>query len=268
MCPTGNRRKQYLEHLTWEGAEDRWPDGIPDKVLKQLRHELALIERLDFARYFLTVHDIVAFARSLDPPILCQGRGSAANSAVCYCLGITAVDPALNDLLFERFISERGARRSSRSELVDVVLAHSMKVRSVHRALPIGTVSVAAALGQDEAADVLREVARHARPAARRAFRSASNAGREIERRHHRRGRPRARPPYGPRWSRRAAVRLRISPSTLPTSRIAERGRNGSRSPRFPPARAVLLIDVLDHFLAPLMFESTSMSGGSRRSWK
>ena len=104
--PQGRTPQQYLEHLTWEGANERWPDGIPDKVLKQLRHELALIEQLDFARYFLTVHDIVAYARSLDPPILCQGRGSAANSAVCYCLGITAVDPATSDLLFERFISE------------------------------------------------------------------------------------------------------------------------------------------------------------------
>jgi error-prone DNA polymerase len=104
--PEGRTPQHYLEHLTWEGAAQRWPDGVPDKVLKQLRHELALIERLDFARYFLTVHDIVAFARSLDPPILCQGRGSAANSAVCYCLGITAVDPATSDLLFERFISE------------------------------------------------------------------------------------------------------------------------------------------------------------------
>ncbi len=104
--PEGRTPQQHLEHLTWEGAAGRWPDGIPDKVLKQLRHELTLIEKLDFARYFLTVHDIVAFARSLDPPILCQGRGSAANSAVCYCLGITAVDPATSDLLFERFISE------------------------------------------------------------------------------------------------------------------------------------------------------------------
>ena len=104
--PEGRTPQQYLEHLTWEGAGARWPDGIPAKVLAQLRHELALIEKLDFARYFLTVHDIVAFARSLDPPILCQGRGSAANSAVCYCLGITAVDPATSDLLFERFISE------------------------------------------------------------------------------------------------------------------------------------------------------------------
>ncbi|HET8750693.1 MAG TPA: error-prone DNA polymerase, partial [Sphingomicrobium sp.] len=104
--PDGKSPQQYLAQLTWAGAEQRWPDGIPDKVLTQLKHELKLIEKLDFARYFLTVHDIVAFARSLDPPILCQGRGSAANSAVCYCLNITAVDPAMNDLLFERFISE------------------------------------------------------------------------------------------------------------------------------------------------------------------
>ncbi|HEX5238774.1 MAG TPA: error-prone DNA polymerase, partial [Sphingomicrobium sp.] len=104
--PDGQSPQEYLEQLTWDGAAQRWPDGIPDKVTKQLRHELTLIEKLDFARYFLTVHDIVAYARSLDPPILCQGRGSAANSAVCYCLGITAVDPATSDLLFERFISE------------------------------------------------------------------------------------------------------------------------------------------------------------------
>jgi len=104
--PDGKSPQEYLEQLTLEGAKQRWPDEIPDKVLKQLLHELRLIEKLDFARYFLTVHDIVAYARSLDPPILCQGRGSAANSAVCYCLGITAVDPATSDLLFERFISE------------------------------------------------------------------------------------------------------------------------------------------------------------------
>jgi error-prone DNA polymerase len=104
--PEGRTPQQYLEHLTWEGARQRWGEQIPYKVLTQLNHELGLIEKLDFARYFLTVHDIVAFARSLDPPILCQGRGSAANSAVCYCLGITAVDPATSDLLFERFISE------------------------------------------------------------------------------------------------------------------------------------------------------------------
>ena len=86
--PEGRSPQRHLEHLTWVGAARHWPDGVPAKVVKQLRHELTLIAKLDFARYFLTVHDIVAFARSLDPPILCQGRGSAANSAVCYCLGI------------------------------------------------------------------------------------------------------------------------------------------------------------------------------------
>lgn len=104
--PDARSPQQHLEHLTWQGAHARWGKRIPYKVLTQLNHELKLIERLDFARYFLTVHDIVAFARGLDPPILCQGRGSAANSAVCYALGITAVDPATSDLLFERFISE------------------------------------------------------------------------------------------------------------------------------------------------------------------
>ena len=104
--PDGKSPQAYLEELTWAGAKERWGDKIPYKVLTQLNSELKLIEKLDFARYFLTVHDIVAFARNLDPPILCQGRGSAANSAVCYCLGITAVDPSTSDLLFERFISE------------------------------------------------------------------------------------------------------------------------------------------------------------------
>ncbi|GLQ07788.1 error-prone DNA polymerase [Sneathiella chinensis] len=94
-----------LERLTWIGAQNRYPEGIPDKVQAILEHELTLIRSLDYASYFLTVHDIVRHARSLEPPILCQGRGSAANSAVCYCLGITAVNPSEIDLLFERFIS-------------------------------------------------------------------------------------------------------------------------------------------------------------------
>jgi error-prone DNA polymerase len=84
-------------------TRDIAPSGIPDRIRDLIGHELELIERLDYARYFLTVHDIVAFARSRG--ILCQGRGSAANSVVCYCLGITAVDPARIDMLFERFIS-------------------------------------------------------------------------------------------------------------------------------------------------------------------
>ncbi len=92
-----------LEAFAWEGAETRYPDGVPERTREALKHELALIASLDYAPYFLTVHDIVRFARSKE--ILCQGRGSAANSAVCYCLRITEVDPANFDLLFERFIS-------------------------------------------------------------------------------------------------------------------------------------------------------------------
>jgi len=101
--PGGLTPQQEMERLTWEGAVRRYPQGIPDKVRRLLDYEFALIQQLDYAPYFLTVHDIVRFARSRG--ILCQGRGSAANSAVCYCLGITAVDPSATDLLIERFIS-------------------------------------------------------------------------------------------------------------------------------------------------------------------
>ncbi len=96
--------QQALEKLTWEGAAERYPEGVPDTVVATLKHELQLIETLKYAPYFLTVNAIVRFARSQD--ILCQGRGSAANSAVCYVLGITSIDPGRNDLLFERFVSE------------------------------------------------------------------------------------------------------------------------------------------------------------------
>lgn len=93
-----------LEKLTWDGVAEKFPEGITDKLRDTLTRELELIHRLKFAPYFLTVYDIVRFAESQH--ILCQGRGSAANSAVCYCLGITAVNPVKVDLLFERFISE------------------------------------------------------------------------------------------------------------------------------------------------------------------
>jgi error-prone DNA polymerase len=102
--PPGRTAQDWLAELTWRSAPMRYPDGVPEKVERLLRDELALIEKLDYARYFLTIHDIVRFAESHG--ILCQGRGSAANSAVCYVLGITAVDPAEHDLLFARFISE------------------------------------------------------------------------------------------------------------------------------------------------------------------
>jgi error-prone DNA polymerase len=101
--PPGATAQSHLEALAWEGARRRWPAGIPGKVQGQIAHELALVAQLGYAPYFLTVHDIVAFARARG--ILCQGRGSAANSAVCYAIGITAVDPEHSDLLFERFVS-------------------------------------------------------------------------------------------------------------------------------------------------------------------
>ena len=101
--PEGLSPQQHLEHLTWEGAARRYPDGIPHKVRQTLTQELTLIAGLNYAPYFLTVHDIVRFAEG--EGILCQGRGSAANSVVCYCLRITSVDPIKVDLLFERFVS-------------------------------------------------------------------------------------------------------------------------------------------------------------------
>ena len=103
VAPAGMRPIEYLNQLTWSGAAERYPNGIPPKVRQLIEHELELIERLKYEAYFLTVHDVVRFARSRG--ILCQGRGSAANSAVCYCIGITSVDPDRVDLLFERFVS-------------------------------------------------------------------------------------------------------------------------------------------------------------------
>jgi error-prone DNA polymerase len=101
--PEGKTPQSHLEDLTWAGAAWRFTDGIPAHVRDTLLKELVLIAELDYARYFLTVHDIVHYARSIG--ILCQGRGSAANSAVCYCLAITNVNPTEIDLLFERFVS-------------------------------------------------------------------------------------------------------------------------------------------------------------------
>src|SRR5262245_9737003 len=98
---------QYLNQLTWQGADQRYPGGVPEKVRDLLTKELRLIEELHYEAFFLTVWDLVRFARSRQ--ILCQGRGSAANSAVCYCLGITSVDPDRTDVLFERFISRERA---------------------------------------------------------------------------------------------------------------------------------------------------------------
>lgn len=100
----GKTAQESLEHYVWQCVPDRYPEGLPPKTLQIIRHELDLIETMKYAPYFLTVFSIVRFARSQG--ILCQGRGSAANSAVCYILGVTSIDPETNDLLFERFVSQ------------------------------------------------------------------------------------------------------------------------------------------------------------------
>lgn len=104
--PRGRNAQQHLTKLAWEGAKDFYTNGVPEEVRQTLKRELKLIKTKQIARYFLTIHDIVDYARTRDPPILCQGRGSAANSVVCFCLGITPVDPTKHQLLFDRFISE------------------------------------------------------------------------------------------------------------------------------------------------------------------
>ncbi|NUQ45009.1 MAG: PHP domain-containing protein [Phycisphaerae bacterium] len=121
IAPSGLTPMAHLTQLTWRGARERFPDGTPDKVRRQIEHELQLIEELSYEAYFLTVYDVVRFARSRG--ILCQGRGSAANSAVCYCIGVTSVDPARVDLLFERFIS----RERNEPPDIDVDFEHERR---------------------------------------------------------------------------------------------------------------------------------------------
>lgn len=119
--PAGETPDAALRRLTFEGARRRWPQGVPERVRALLEHELALIAELGYAHYFLTVYDLVDFARRRG--ILCQGRGSAANSAVCYSLGITEVDPARMSVLFERFIS----RERNEPPDIDVDFEHERR---------------------------------------------------------------------------------------------------------------------------------------------
>jgi error-prone DNA polymerase len=141
--PPGKTAQRHLENLTWAGVARYFPEGSDDKLRAVLRKELNLIAELKYAHYFLTVHDIVQWARSQN--ILCQGRGSAANSAVCYVLGITAVNPAETDLLFERFISKERLEPPD----IDVDFEHSRREEVMqyvyrrygrHRAAIIATV--------------------------------------------------------------------------------------------------------------------------------
>ena len=112
LTSEGRTPQEELTHLAWQGAREHFGDEVPEKISTAINYELNFIEEMNYASYFLTVHDIVRFARQQD--ILCQGRGSAANSTICYCLGITAVNPTKFDLLFERFIS------SARNEPPDI----------------------------------------------------------------------------------------------------------------------------------------------------
>jgi len=121
IVPSGQTPATYLRKATWEGAAVRYPNGVPDKVRSLIEHELALIGDLHYESYFLTVYDIVRFAR--ERHILCQGRGSAANSAVCYCLGITEVDPDRMSVLFERFVS----RERNEPPDIDVDFEHQRR---------------------------------------------------------------------------------------------------------------------------------------------
>lgn len=121
LVPDGHTPRSWLQHLTEAGIQNRWPQGLPAKVRQQIEHELNLIADLAYEPYFLTVHDIVRYAR--EQGILCQGRGSAANSAVCFCLGITEVDPSRMNLLFERFLS----RERNEPPDIDVDFEHERR---------------------------------------------------------------------------------------------------------------------------------------------
>ncbi|MFN9375171.1 MAG: error-prone DNA polymerase [Planctomycetaceae bacterium] len=121
LSPPGQTPRAFLQQLAWEGARTRYPEGVPPRVENLLRHELTLIADLNYEAYFLTVWDLVRFARSRG--ILCQGRGSAANSVVCFCLGITSVDPEQIDVLFERFVS----RERNEAPDIDVDFEHERR---------------------------------------------------------------------------------------------------------------------------------------------
>src|SRR6266487_5358143 len=155
---TNNRTPQEeLTFLAWQGARERFGDCLPEKTITAINHELAFIEQMNYANYFLTVHDIVRFARSQN--ILCQGRGSAANSTVCYCLGITSVDPTKFDLLFERFIS------SARNEPpdIDVDFEHERReevIQYIYQKYGRDHAAIVATVTQQHQKGAIRDVAK------------------------------------------------------------------------------------------------------------
>ncbi|MGB3386343.1 MAG: error-prone DNA polymerase, partial [Pseudaminobacter sp.] len=151
--------QEELERLTWEGAANRYPEGIPDKVQGLIRHELGIVAGKKYARYFLTVHDIVRHARSKECDVLCQGRGSAANSVICYCLGITEVDPGRTEVLFERFVS---TKRDEPPD-IDVDFEHEKRDRIIayiYEKYSEKRTALAAAVVSYRGRSALREVAK------------------------------------------------------------------------------------------------------------
>ncbi|SAL62364.1 error-prone DNA polymerase [Caballeronia humi] len=154
LVPPGFTHEAYLRQETYVGAHRRFPHGIPHAVQEQVEHELQLIRDLGYEAYFLTVYDIVRFARSQH--ILCQGRGSAANSAVCYCLGVTEVDPSRGSMLFERFISkERGEPPD-----IDVDFEHQRReevIQYIYRKYGRDRAAIAAAVSTYRPRGALRE---------------------------------------------------------------------------------------------------------------
>jgi error-prone DNA polymerase len=156
---TSNNRTplEELEHLVWIGAREHFGESIPEKVTSAIRHEMTFIEEMNYAPYFLTVYDIVRFARSKN--ILCQGRGSAANSTICFCLGITSVNPTKFDLLFERFIS---AARNEPPD-IDVDFEHERReevIQYIYQKYGRDRAAIVATVTQQHQKGAIRDVAK------------------------------------------------------------------------------------------------------------
>ena len=157
ITSNGRTPQEELTFLAWKGAHERYGDTIPDKIRSAILYELAFMEEMNYAEYFLTVYDIVRFAR--EQHILCQGRGSAANSTVCYCLGITSVDPDEFDLLFERFIS------SARNEPpdIDVDFEHERReevIQYIYQKYGRDRAAIVATVTQQHQKGAVRDVAK------------------------------------------------------------------------------------------------------------
>ncbi|MEG3088878.1 error-prone DNA polymerase [Sphingomonas sp. PB4P5] len=157
--PEGWDAQTWLEHIAWQAAIERYPDYMPPKVIATLSEEFTLISARGYSYYFLTVHDLVQFARAQNPPILCQGRGSAANSAVCFLLGVTSIDPMQHDLLFSRFVSEERDEPPD----IDVDFEHERReevMQYIYRRYGRHRAGIAATVAHYRSRSTVREVAK------------------------------------------------------------------------------------------------------------